>query len=289
MRILMILLLMLAMCASFSSAFIVQSISADKSSYMNGDLVTVVLTANVAGLQVTADFSPIDSKFDPGMVLVENSTNRTYKVYYPITFGNVRGDGLYVTTFSLYQKSTDTSSVVSYQIRLDNTQNVNNTATSDRITLRVREAETFNQTNYIKVQAGNVMVCTSTSCTTLTQADYDAARNYIITSGKVTLSNLTYANLKAEIMQGVIAQNDITINQYLNQLIGAKTDLENAVSSLNKEIKNESDFVKNQSVIANNVVTRNTYWTAATFIILIVIVVLCFYIFYLRTQTTWLS
>jgi hypothetical protein len=103
------------------------------------------------------------------------------------------------------------------------------------------------------------------------------------------LSNLTYESLKAEITAGINEQNKVLFQQYLDQVIQAKADLDSSVNALNRLWKNQTDWQKNQTVMTQKIVNRNTYVTGGAMLMVMLLVVLSFYIFYLKTQTSWLD
>jgi hypothetical protein len=192
-------LLMLVFIPS-AHALIIQGIESDQDAYANGELIEITLYANERDLEITADFSKVDSNYQEEMVMTEEIQDFVYKIWYPITFSNNKGAGLHNTVISAFSRKSDTSTIASYAIELDNAVRINRTVDSDRIKLRVRSTrddpdEQPTSSSSITVEDGYIKVCRPNGCDTLTESEYEAARRVVISSGSVELHYSILKNL----------------------------------------------------------------------------------------------
>lgn len=291
MRKIEVLLVLAVLCATQVSAVVIQQITANQDQYASGDLIEVTLYANAKDLEVTADFSRVDSNFNKDAVLVESPQNFVYKVYYPITFSNTRGEGTYQAVFSVYSKAFDSSSVASYNIILNNAIRLNRSSDSNEIQLRVRAARGLPVVNIsrIRVEAGKIVVCSSSGCEQLSEADYERARRFVINSGQVEFANVTYDRLKAEILQSANTKISEEITKWINQVIQLNKDLQNNIFDLDNRMTEREDLFFNQTERTQQLLERS-YWSNILSVIgVLVLVAASFFLFYLKRNTTWLS
>jgi hypothetical protein len=284
-----LLLLIVAVCLPAVNGLIIEGVETDKDSYQNGDLVTIDLYANMKGLAITADFIKVDSNYKSGMVDVEESEDFVYHIYYPITFSNINGDGNYPVTLMIYDKTTDKTSVAQAIVTLGNNAE-NRTTENVSITLRVRKSSTSTTpiTN-VSVRNGTIRVCNSTSCQTLSQEEYERARNIIISSGRVTLSNLTYEQLKLEILTDIEQKNQEQIQLYINRIIKIDNDLQNSMLDVQNLIKKNQEATLNQSNITQHMVKKVEYEAFGIGTACILFIASIAYIIWLKANTTHLD
>lgn len=272
-------------CIIQVSAYVIISSTPDKNTYSNGDLIHITMIANIQGLQVIPDFTSIDSNFKPDMTIIEPNGFQ-YDIYYTLTFSNTRPSASYNILISTYSNSTSSSNTATVPITLDNTGLINKTQAQTTFRFTITPQTVISN---ITVQQGFVKICTSTGCETLTQADYEAARQVIITNGKVSLSNLTYDQLKTEITNSVNQQVNAQIKEYIDQIIGINKNLQDNANRMQDQLKTNQEFLANQSNQTQKIIKRNTLVTAGQGIIFVILVCSAFFIFYLKTQTTWLN
>lgn len=284
---------MLLLCVA-ASAFIIEDVESVEDAYANGDLVELSVYANIDSLIVTADFSKLDAGFDDRAVMVEYNGYRT-DIFYPITFGNTKGDGLYNVVVSAYDPLTDTSSIVSYGLKLDNDLLINRTGGSEGIKIQVRERELDEDDEDsddiidITVEEGMVKVCRVSGCEIITEEEYEAARNIVISSGNVSLSGLTYNQLKGEILKDVTVTLDKKLADYLNMIIDAREQLKAAVAEFRVLMNESEERFNNQTARTETMIGRATIGYLVLGFLIIVLIVGAFFVFYLKTNTTWLS
>jgi hypothetical protein len=284
--------------SSSAHALIIQGIETSKDSYANGDLIELTIYTNEKGLEFTADFSKLDSGYNPGSVISEEVQDFVYKIYYPITFKNNKGSGLHNVVISSYSKRSDKSSIISYAIKIDNSVQINQTSASDRIQLKVRPSD-YNPDPYtppinsnntrVRVEDGMIMVCSDTGCSTLTEDEYEKGRRIIISSGDVELSNLTYNQLKNQIETDVnqVVQSDL--QQYINYIIGTNKKFDDALFDIKEMMTRAENNFANQSSKTENYINKGIWMLIGTIILVIIIVVGSIYTIYLKTQSTWLD
>ena len=268
-----------------ASAYIILSSTPDKSTYSNGDLIHITMTTNIQGLTIIPDFTSIDSNFKPDMIIIEPA-GFTYHIYYTLTFSNTKASATYNILISTYSNITNSSNSATVPIILDNTGLINKTQAQTIMRFTITPPEI---TTNVTVQAGYVKICTSTGCETLTQADYEAARQIIITQGKVTLSNLTYEQLKTEITNSVNQQVNAQIKAYIDQIIGINKMMQDNANRMQDQLKANQEYLANQSNQTQKIIKRNTWATIGQGVLFIILVATAFFIFYLKTNTTWLS
>jgi hypothetical protein len=283
--IILITLIILIISLTGTSAYIIVSSIPDKSTYSNGDLIHITMTTNIQGLIIIPDFTSIDSNFKPEMVIIE-PTGFTYNIYYTLTFSNNKASATYNILISTYSNITNSSNTATTPIILDNTGLINKTQAQQTLKFTIITSEI---TTNITVEEGYVKICTSTGCETLSQADYEAARQVIITQGKVTLSNLTYEQLKTEITNSVSQKVNQQIKTYIDQIIGTNKLLQDNANRMQDQLKASQEFLINQSNQTQKIIKRNTLVTAGQGVLFIILVASAFFIFYLKTNTTWLS
>lgn len=285
---------MLLVCVA-AHAFIIEDIDSEEEAYANGDLVEITVYANINTLIVTADFNRLDSKFDERSVIIEYHGYR-YDIFYPITFANTKKDDIYNIVISAYDPITDTSSIVSYGIKLDNDLMINRTGGSESIKIQVRERELGDDPRDwpdditdISVEEGMVKVCRPSGCELITEEEYEAARNIVISSGNVSLSGLTYNQLKGEILKDVTATLDKKLKDYLDLIIDARTQLQQVVGEFKIMMNTSQERFNNQTDRTERMINRATMGYIGLGIMIILIIVAAFFVFYLKTNTTWLS
>ncbi len=262
------------------NAFIVNGVTANQDTYQDGDLIILTISANKEDLEVYGDFSTADSLYNSNAVVTE-SNGFSYKVYYALTFANTRGDGIYNSVISFYDPDTQTSSTVTYGVNLDNQGN--QSYHKETIKLKVRGDAQYS------VEEGKIKICDSEGCVTLTEEEYEQSKNLIITSGSVTLSNLTYTQLRDEIAQSVKEDVDANLQAHLSQILDAARLVESAVEDVNILLQNASVMFHNQSQESQRLLNQ-TKWTGIVMALGIVVLIAgAFYLFYLKTNTTWLE
>lgn len=279
-KLLLITIISLLITINMASAVIIESTTGNQNTYSNGDLVEILIDTNAEGLEVTGDFSTADSQFNPQMVIVEEEGD-IYKIYYPITFGNTKTDDTYNAIISVYDPITSTSSTVSYGINLDNTERLEDQTDSETIKLKIeKEAE-------IIVQQGYIQICDYNSCKTITEKEYEETRDLVITNGNVTLSGLTYNQLRDEIQGNLTAEMKAELKIYLDQIIQTKAILDKAVFDLAEMHKDQQSFTQNVTERSERMIRKGIGVQIILAVLIITIIVLFAYGFYVRTQTTW--
>ena len=284
-KILFITFIISMICIIQASAYIIISSTPDKNTYSNGDLIHITIVTNIQGLEIIPDFTSIDSNFKPEMSIIE-ANGFQYNIYYTITFSNTRASAAYNILISTYSNATSSSNTATVPITLDNTGLINKTQAQTLFRFTIT---TPTITTNVTVQSGFVKICTSTGCETLTQADYEAARKIIISQGKVTLANLTYDQLKTEITNSVNQQVNQQIKEYIDTIIGTNKLLADNANRMQDQLKANQEYLANQSNQTQKIIKRNTLVTAGQGIIFVFLVISAFFVFYLKTNTTWLS
>ena len=270
--------LVIVISSSIVNAVIIESTTANQNVFKDGDLITIIIQANAENLQVTADFSAVDSGFNPGSVLVEPD-GMVYTISYPITFANTRGDSTYNSIITVYDPATSTTSTVTYGITLANT--------GQRLSAIQDLVLTVSDEAMISVKSGTIQVCSSTKCTTFTQAEYDATRNIMISSGTVSLSGLTYNQIVSQIQNQTNAYTAAQLKDYLTQLVTIKGQLDAGLydlKAINKDMVNNSINFKNET---EKIIAQGSRNNLIALIGVFIMIAAGLYIIYLRTETTW--
>lgn len=265
---------------SIAHAIIIESTTSNQVVYSDGDLIEISVETNVEGLQVTADFNQVDSSFNQNMVIIEPE-GTTYNIFYTITFGNTKSDNTYNVIISLYDNETSQSSTVTYTVVLENLQT---TAQEDQQTLVIK----VNDEDIIDVKSGTVQVCTNKKCTTFSEKDYEETRNIYISKGKVTLSDLTYNQLKDEISSSANQKIDENLRKYISELVNIKQLLDDGlydIKTIEQSLLNTTGSFKNETARVIKIGNRNNLITLIGVFLMISSLL---YILYLRTETTWL-
>ena len=288
--------MLLVVCSSIAQALIIQGIESDKDSYANGDLVELTVYANEKNLEVTADFSKVDSGYNQGSIISEEIQDFVYRIWYPITFGNNKGSGLRNVVISAYSRTTDTSAIASYGIDIDNAIAINQTKDSDLVRLKVRTIIDYRpppqypgDNSQISVRDGMILICDSDGCSTLTEEDYEKGRRVIINSGQVELAELTYNQLKSQITTDVTKEVRTEVQQYITQIIGINKKLDDALFDMKETISNAEKQFVNQTARTEKVQKQAFWFNIITIIIVAVLIVGSGYLIYLKTQSTWLE
>ncbi|RLJ02900.1 MAG: hypothetical protein DRP08_04175 [Candidatus Aenigmatarchaeota archaeon] len=293
-----LLLVLVIFNVQVACALVIQGIESNQDTYSNGDLIQITVYANEVDLQVTADFSKVDSLYSKEMVISEESEPFVYKVYYPISFGNTKGEGLHNVVLSVYSRKSETSSIASYGIDIDNTERINRTSDKDEIKLKVRKLNDNppivvrpdgGGSQNLVVQDGMIMICDSSDCKTLTEEDYEAGRRIIITDGTVELADLTYNQLKSQIETDVSKKTQAEVQKYINQIIGINKKLENAVSDVKSLVVDAEVRIENNTARAEKIVEYGLYANIAAIVLVIIIIAGVMYAIYLKTHSTWLG
>lgn len=273
-------LTIIILTSSLAQAVIISSTTANQLTYKNGDLIIITIQTNAENLEVTADFTAIDSNYNPGSVIIEPE-GLTYTISYPITFSNNKGDNTYNAIITVYDPQTSTTSTVTYGITLTNQgERLQDT---QELTIKVSDEASIN------VQDGYIQICTSDKCETLTEKEYEASRNYIITSGKVTLSNLTYNQLRDEIQAAANQKISEELERYLTQIIEIKRNLDQNLYDMQQLYITQQNLTENYRNETQKILkagNRNNLISVAAVVIMIISFA---YVIYLRTETTWLS
>lgn len=299
-----VLLLMLLFCLHSVSGVIIQGVDANQDEFSNGELIELTIYTNQKNLQILADFSNVDSKFNKDMVLSEETEDFAYKVWYPITFGNVRGDNIYNAVITAYDQSTDTSSVISYGINLNNENRIEKTESTQTIRLKVRETRDSDDgrsstepdsskpatIDDIKIEGDNIVICRESGCSELTEEEYENARRIIIDNNRdIQLSNMTYQQLKTEVLEEVNSDIRAEINQYINQIIQLNKDLKNIANELEGMIQESEARMSNSTNQTQHVINQARTFNIASVVFAFLIVGGGLYLLYLKQSTTWLS
>lgn len=261
-----------------TSAVIIESTTSNQYDYQNGDLIEIILDTNAQGLEITADFSTVDINYNQQMVIVEEE-DTVYKIYYPITFSNDRGDNDYNILITAYDPVTSTTSSVSYIIKLAN----QGKRQEDSQTLIIKVTEETKVT----VQNGYIQICDSQGCETITKKEYDASRNIIINDGSVTLSNLTYNQLKTEISDETRTAMKAELVEYLTQIREIKRQLDQGLYDLKEIILDQKNNTAIHEAEAQRILNQGRTNNIIAMLIVMIIVVMFSYTLYLRTETTW--
>ncbi len=98
------------------------SITSDKSTYKNGDVIELTVSLDDSNYILSTDFSPIDSKYGQGSNTesVVDSGDTTYQVLYTINNFNTRDDSSYTVIVAASDKAGNATSS-SIILKLDNT------------------------------------------------------------------------------------------------------------------------------------------------------------------------
>ena len=279
-KLLIITTIILLISISSVSALIIESTTANQNSYKDGDLITITIKTNVAGLDITADFSAIDSNFNAEMVIVEEE-DMTYQISYPITFSNNKGDNTYNAIISLYDPITSTTNSVTYGILLANTEQRNED--TQEIILKIEKETT------ISIEPGYIQICKDNTCETITEEEYEASRQIIITNGKVTLSNLTYNQLRDEIQASADQQIKTELQKYLTEITNIKQMLEQNIYDLKQIILEQQNITNTTQQEANRILKAGNRNNIIIIIAVILLILAFTYTIYVRTETTWMS
>ena len=103
-----------------NTAPVFTSVDADQSVYADGDLITIIVDLDEAGLAVTADFSTIDSEYNTSDEAVLDNADTTYTITYTINAANTIPDGSYSILIGA-EDTAGNSSNLATSIGLDNT------------------------------------------------------------------------------------------------------------------------------------------------------------------------
>jgi hypothetical protein len=277
---LLIFSLLVLIAVSPVQALIIESTTANQNTYKNGDLITLTVETNAAGLEVTADFSAVDSSFNAGMVIIEPE-GTTYYVSYPITFKNTKGDNTYNSLITMFDPVTSTTNSVTYGIHLENIGQREDD--SKLITLKVQEEPE------ISIKDGFIQICRDDECETISEKEYEASRRIIISEGKVELSGLTYNQLKSEIEASVHEQLRQELQNYVLEITEIKKLLDNNLHNMQNLVIEQKNFTE-QSKIETEAILRRGNRNNLIVIGAVILMILAFaYTIYLRTETTWFN
>jgi hypothetical protein len=281
------------------SAVIIDSIETDQDDYSNGDIIGITLYANSKNLQVSGDFSKIDSNYNSGSTISIVPEDFKYQLYYPITYSNTKGDDDYAIIISIYDSAVQSSSIISYAISLKNENNNNQSSDSSSITLKMRNLRDYNDdyndnnsnnnynNNQLIVEDGKIAICTTSGCSYLTEEEYEAGRRIIINSGQVELAELTYTQLKNEIQKDVSEVMRQEVNDYINNIIQINKDLNDAVYEIKLITKETQNAMINNTNQTQRVITQGFYANIFSMLFTVFIVCGALYALYLKTHTTW--
>jgi len=212
----------------------------------------------------------------------------TYRIYYPITFSNINRDGDYPIPISIYNKIDDKSSISQAIVTLDNTA-TNKTTQSATVLLKVRKGTPRPNGTTVNVKDGNIVVCTTSGCETLSEADYNRAREIVISSGNVRLSNLTYEQLKGEVLADIQQKNAQELQLYVNRIIKIDNDMQDSMYSVDQMIRANQAYVGNQTNQTQKLLRTNLYIAGGMGFAVIILVVGVFYVLWLKNNTTHLD
>ena len=263
------------------SAVIFHSTSANQDVFRNGDLVIISVETNTQDLVVTADFRAVDSGFDSRMVLVE-TMGSLYEVVYPITFGNTRGDGSKVVLLNFYDPSSGASSSISYNLQLNNFGP--RLVDGGEVVIRV-----LDERELFRVEEGFIQVCDPSGCNVYTEAEYDDARNILISSGQVSLSNLTYNQLKDEISDAANRRIRDELSVYLSELAMLRNLQENAILDLRSLYDDQYNLSLQAEARSSRMLRNSTIVSVFSVLLVLFVVGSLAYFIYLRTTTTWIE
>jgi hypothetical protein len=299
----LILPLLLLINLNLVSAVIIDSIETNQDTYSNGDVIEITLYANSKNLDIKGDFGRIDSNYHTGSVISITPEDFKYQLFYPITYGNTKGDDDYPVIISIYDSSVESSSIVSYSITLKNENRQNKSSSSESIILKMRNLRDYNDyndndynpnsnntntgTNNLIVEDGKIAICTDTGCSFLTEEEYEAGRRIIINSGQVELAGLTYNQLKNEIQKDVSETMRKEVNNYINNIIQINKDLNDAVYDIKEIVKETQSAMANNTNQTSRVITQGFYFNVFSMLFTIIIVSAALYGLYLKTHTTW--
>jgi hypothetical protein len=279
-KLLLITSILLLITISNASALIIESTTANDNNYQNGDLIIITIETNAENLDVNADLTSVDSNFNAQSVIVEEE-GTTYIISYPITFSNTKADGTYNAIISLYDPVTSTTNSVTYGVQLTNT--AIRSEDTQTITLNIElDSE-------ITIEEGYIQICKGDSCETITEAEYEASRQIIITDGSVTLSNLTYNQLLDEISASANEQVKTEIQKYLSELVNVKIILEKQLYDMQELITQQANITNQTAHEANNILRKGQRNNIIIIIAVILLIGTFAYTIYLRTETTWFN
>jgi len=287
-----ILLLSFILASSLANGLIIQGIESNKDAYANGDLIELTIYANEKDLKVNADFSKLDSGYKPQMVMTEESEDFVYKIWYTITFTNNKGSGLHSVVVSAYSKKSDSSTLATYGIEIDNNLKLNQTIDSDLVKIKVRarsDSEPTGNGSVITVKNGQIMVCKTSGCVTLSEEDYEDTRRIIISKGQVELSNLTYNQLKSQIEADVSKRTQAEIQKYLVYVASIHGKMNDTMFDMKDTIKKAQESAANSTMHAESIIQRGFWLNVGTIFAVLLIVVGALYLVYLKTNSTWMD
>ena len=262
-----------------SSAVIFHGTFSNQDVFRNGDLIVISVETNTRDLEVTADFSRVDSNFESGMVLVE-ADGTVYDIVYPITFSNARSDGSKAVLLNFYDPSSASTSSISYVVELNNVGP--RLVDSEEVVIRV-----LDERELFKVERGKIQICDASGCEVFTEEEYNAMREIIIKDGNVTLSDLTYNQLRDEISDEANKQIREELGFYLDELERFRRAQDDAFFDL-RNLYTEQHNLSLEAEARSNRLFRNTVFASIGSVLLVLFVVsFLVYFIYLRTETTW--
>lgn len=178
-------ILLLFLCCFQVEGAIFYKVLADRPFYRNGELIHISIDTDQSGLRIFADFSQLDSLYDPRMVFVEN-LGLHYDVYYPVTLENNKSGENFTVFINAYNPATGTSNGVTYKIDMRGEERV--IETSGEFELGVSNAVLPDET-VISVGSGQVMVCRSSlqNCSFYSDVAYDLLTSQQIINDTVVI------------------------------------------------------------------------------------------------------
>jgi hypothetical protein len=287
----LLVLLLYVLLIPVAHAAIIERIEANQDEYSNGDLVILKVYANKKNLIVNADFSKVDSNYDSRMVITE-SNDFQYLIYYPITFTNLRADKTYNAVITAYDPGVDSTSSLSYGIIMNNDLRTNKTSDFENIRLKVRSApvdEPGKGGEKISVENGQVMICRPDGCSTLTESEYDLGREILVNAGQIKLNNKTYNDLKAQIQKGVTEEIRNEIKSYISAVADLNKAIESSMIEVKEIITNNEIEMHNTTMKTEKTLQTQMWVNIATIVLVILLIVSSFFVWYVKNYTTWLS
>lgn len=274
---------LLVINSAMANAVIIESTQANQAQYQNGDLIIIDLDTNAPGLEINADFSNADSGYDQRSVLIEPNGER-YKITYPITFANTRADNEYNAIITAFDPLTSTTSTVTYGINLENAGQ----RQQDQTEITIEVINGTKQTE-IDIVDGFIQVCRPEGCELLSEEEYDASRQVIVSNGTIQLGDLTYDQLKEEIAAQINTEVRAELQEYLTEIVEIKRLLDNTVFELNELIVEQQNNTNNTLAQTEKLIQAGNRNNIIAIIIVLLLIGAFAYTIYLRTETTWLS